>query len=299
MPHSVFELAIVGSDHIDEHETAIRKHPYLRLSTRTGESSPDRASNSVTFGNFDFNSSDIHAVVVTAPESEREYWALQSARANKTVLVDGPLAGSSAGLLELRRLDQCMGEQVLMASTVLASDIATDLLAARGHIGRCLYVDFRMSVPKETLQSIRSGVASQGATELLLLSERFAGPLDSVQARSRSLLANRPSEDAVWAMLRFFNGAEGVLQVRGLDSTEQMAITVHGTAGTLELSTNLSQQTGEIRDRQYENLVQVLIGQGKPACGVRDIHRCLFLGTWLDQSARQGRELYSSDVRVE
>lgn len=299
MPHPVFELAIVGSDRIDEHETGIRKHPYLRLSTRTGVSSPDRASSSVTFGNFDFNSSDIRAVVVSAPASEREYWALRSARANKTVLVDGPLAGSSAGLLELRRLDQYMGEQVLMASSVLASDIATDLLAAQGHIGRCLYIDLRMSVPNETLRSTGTGVASLGGTELLLLGERFAGPLDSVHARSRSLLTSRPSEDAVWAMLRFFNGVEGVLQVRGLDSSERVEITVHGTAGTLQLSTSLSQQTEAIRDRQYENLVQVLMGHGRPACGVRDLHRCLFLGTWVEQSARQDRELYSSDVRVE
>ena len=299
MPHPVFELAIVGSDRIAEHEAAIRKQPFLHLSTRIGESSPDRGSSSGTFGYFDFNAADIRAVVVSTPASEKEYWALQSARANKAVLVDGPLAGPCAGLLELRRLDQCMGEQVLLASTALASDIASDLLAARGHIGRCLYVDLHMSIPKETLSSTRSGVASLGATELLLLSERFAGPLDSVHARSRSLLTNRPSEDTVWAMLRFFNGAEGVLQVRGLDSTERVAITVHGTEGTLELSTSLSQQTGKIRDRQYENLVQVLRGEGKPACGVRDIHRCLFLGTWLDQSARQDRELFSSDVRME
>ena len=299
MPHPVFELAIVGSDRIAEHEAAIRKKPYLHLSTRIGESSPERIPNSGTFGDFDFNSAGIGAVVVSTPASERDYWALQSARANKPVLVDGPLAGSSAGLLELRRLDQCMGEQVLMASTVLASDIAADLLAARGQIGRCLYMDLHMSIPRETLPSTRSGVASLGATELLLLSERFAGPLDSVHARSRSLLTNRPSEDALWAMLRFVNGVEGVLQVRGLDSTERATITVHGTEGTLKLSTSLSRQTGEIRDRQYENLVQVLTGHGKPACGVRDIHRCLFLDTWLEQSARQDRELFSFDVRVE
>ena len=299
MPHPVFELAIVGSDRIAEHEAAIRKQPCLHLSTRIGKSSTDRVSSSGAFGDFDFNAADIGAVVVSTPASEREYWTLKSARAKKAVVVDGTLAGSSAGLLELRRLDQCMGEQVLMASTVLASDIATDLLAARGHLGRCLYLDLNMSIPKETLPSTRSGIASLGATELLLLSERFSGPLDSVHARSRSLLTNRPSEDAVWAMLRFFNGVEGVLQVRGLDSTERTTITVHGTEGTLELSTRFSQQTEEIRGRQYENLVQVLTGHGKPACGVRELHRCLFLDTWLDQSARQDRELFSSDVRVE
>lgn len=299
MPHPVFGLAIVGSDRIAEHEAAIRKQPGLHLSTRIGESSPGRESSSGTFGNFDFQAAGFRAVVVSTPASEREYWALQSARANKTVIIDGPLAGSSAGLLELRRLDQSMGEQVLMASTVLASDIASNLLEARGQIGRCLYVDLHMSIPKETLPSTRSGVAFLGATELLLLSERFAGPLDSVHARSRSLLTNRPSEDAVWAMLRFFNGAEGVLQVRGLDSTERVTITVHGTEGTLELSASLSQQTEKIRDRQYDNLVQVLTGQGKPVCGVRDIHRCLFLSTWMERSARQDRELFSSDVRVE
>ena len=299
MPHPVFELAIVGSDRIAEHETAIRKQPHLRLSTRNGESSLDRIGSSGTFGDFDFNVADIGGVVVCTPTSEREYWALKSARANKPLLVDGPLAGSSAGLLELRRLDQCMGERILMASTVLAADIATDLLAARGHIGRCLYLDLHMSIPKEMLPSTRSGVSSLGATELLLLSERFAGPVDSLHARSRSLLTNRPSEDAVWAMLRFVNGVEAVLQVRGLDSAERVAITVHGSEGTLELSTSLSRQAEAIRDRQYENLVQVLTGRGKPECGVREMYRCRFLSTWLEQSARQDRELFSSDVRVE
>ncbi len=298
MPHPVFELAIVGSDRIAEHETAIRKQPHLRLSTRGGESSPDRISSPETFGEFDFNA-DIRGVVVCTPASEREYWVLQSARANKPVLVDGPLAGSSGGLKELRLLDQHMGERVLMASPVLAADIATDLLAARCHIGRCLYMDLHMSIPKETLPSTRSGVSFLGATELLLLSERFAGPVDSVHARSRSLLTNRPSEDAVWAMLRFVNGVEAVLQVRGLDSTERVTITAHGSEGTVELTTSLSRQTEAIRDRQYKNLVQVLTGRGRPACGVEDIYRCLFLGTWLEQSARQDRELFSSDVRVE
>ena len=299
MSQPVFELAIVGSDRIAEHETAIRNQPQLRLSTRIGEATPDKVPSPEAFGSFDFAAADIGCVVVCTPASEREYWALRSARANKPVLIDGPLTGSSSGLLELRRLDQCMGERVSMASGVLAADIAADLLAARDRIGRCLYMDLHMNIPRETLSSTRSGVSTLGATELLLLGERLAGPVDSIQARSRSLLTNRPSEDAVWAMLRFVNGVEGMLQVRGLDSTERVTIAVHGTEGTVELSTSLLRQTEAIRKGQYENLVQVLKGCDKPACGIRDIFRCLFLATWLDQSARQDSELFSRDVRIE
>ena len=303
MDDSVFDLAIIGSERVAEHIDAISKEPRFRLTSPNADEASTYCESLASHGSLSRaiieNEDDVDGIVVCTPPEEREYWALHCSRAKKAVLIDGPLVSfSNSGIKELRKIDNSR-TRISMASNMLFSDFTKEIIAVRDKVGRCVYVDIHMRLSKERLAETRSGVSDLGATELLVLMERFIGPLDSVYVRSRSFLTNRPREDSLWGMLRFVNGTEAIIQVVALDSKEGISAVLHGNLDTVEISAQLSSQTEKIRRRQYRNLANVMSGHCKPECDIRDIQRCLFLGTWLEQSARQDSELYSSDIKME
>ena len=299
MDDKTSELLVLGSVDAGEHLSAIERNPRLGLVTHiedpTAETEP-AAEPAAQRGNGP-SPHRADGWVICTPCDERSYWLERALDANKPVLLATPLLASQRTLAMLRRSPH--SARVAVASRLLASDVALHMasVSESRELGRCVYVDMNLEIPRHETEAMGCGVTPMGASELLILAERWFGSLDSIHARTRSFVCNRPNEDTVSALLRFVNGVEGVLQVRALDADDGLSVSVFGTAGSAKFLETLAARNAVLMDRHYANLAAVLAGNERALFGADEIARGAFLSNWLEHSAREDREMYRSDVR--
>jgi UDP-N-acetyl-2-amino-2-deoxyglucuronate dehydrogenase len=147
------------------------------------------------------------------------------------------------------------------------------------------------------------------------------GPVESVSAKTATLARRIESEDTGVALLRFRNGALGVIEVTMLTYPRNMegSITVIGEKGTVKVGGTalnriehweFAQYDDDDRDAEaltsapnplsvygsghqayYQNVVRVLRGEESPGTDGREGRKSLELLLGIYESARTGREV--------
>lgn len=296
----------MGTTCLSRHLAAIEALPRLKLvghCSGVGETEVQELSRlASTHGTHDqvLDDGDVRAVAVCTSPAERPYWIRRSATAGKHVLVESPVVSSYRQGRDLADHCRRMGTCLAVVAPPLYSELARAVKKCDrdGQLGRLLYFDLTSHTAKESLASGREGVLLlQGVFAMVILTGRF-GHLDSVYARTRSLGLNRAAEDIAVAQLRFQNGLEGTVQINGLESRSEMTLRIYGSDGADEIRSDLECTTGDGLRDQYESFMAAAEGGADPDFGSRELVQGLFMLEWLNQSARQDREVYRREVEL-
>lgn len=191
---------------------------------------------------------DVDVVTICTPSGTHGEIAVAAARAGKHLLVEKPIE------ITLARIDQIL-QAVKQAGVVLACvfplrftqgvHYAKAALAA-GRLGRLTLADvyvkwFRPQSYyngnwRGTWQSDGGGALMNQAIHTIDLMQWLAGPVESVMAHTATLAHTMQTEDTASALLRFQNGALGVIQ--GATSCwpgDRARVELHGDRGTIVL----------------------------------------------------------------
>jgi predicted dehydrogenase len=295
-------MAILGNTGICGHLAAIEVQPRLKLvrhcSGGGGSEVQELPRLKSIHGTHDamLADGDVRGVALCTAPSERLYWARRSATAGKHVLVESPVVSSYRQGRDLAGHCRRAGTCLAVVAPPIYSELASAVKECEGNVGRPLYFHLTLHTDKEALAAGGEGVLlQQGVFAMVVLTGSF-GHLDSVYARTRSLVLNRAAEDIAVAQLRFQNGLEGSVEINGLESGSEMALRMYGTDGATEIRKDLACTAEDALRVQYESFVTAAEGGPDPEFGSRELVQGLFLLGWLNQSARQDREVYRREV---
>lgn len=199
---------------------------------------------------------DIDAVVITTPDDTHEEVTLQAIAAGKPVLLQKPMAGTSAAC---RRLIAAAAQasvdlQVSFMHRYFEEVVRTRELLAAGTIGRITSLRMRNATPGPDWGDwffdparVSGGVVHQLGVHGIDLLLQFGGTITSVQARTEILRPERRladgrvarvgNPDSAWATYSFNGGAiasheMSMIEAQGCD---RFRLEIYGEAGTLWL----------------------------------------------------------------
>ncbi len=201
---------------------------------------------------------DIDAVVVTTPDDTHEDIAVQATSAGKAILVQKPMATSSAACRRMIAAAERTGVDLQISfmhrffeETVLCRD-----LLAKGAIGEVTSVRVRNATPGPDWaewffkrERVGGGVVLQLGIHGIDLIEHLIGPIAALGARTATLQPERPladgrvarveNVDSAWATYelaagRFASHEMSMVETAGCD---RFRMELYGTKGTMWLRT--------------------------------------------------------------
>ena len=304
-------LAILGEIRFARrHLEAIERIPSLHLvgyASERGAVEPNRPNHELEsplsarrYGSCDEAVDDpaVSGMVICTISSQRAYWSRRAAAAGKHVLCETPAATSLAAALDLISCCETSGVEFALADALLDCGIThcARRLATEGKLGRPLFVEVQISVPRDRVAQSQNGVLLEYGTGMASLVESTFGRIDSVYGRTRSFALNRPQEDVAVAQLRFANGVEGLFQVNGLGEQSELRIEVHGSKGSARLVQQSPVESSSGLARLYANFADLLHRGRRPLYGGETMKKGLLAVEWIQQSARQDREVHRREL---
>ena len=249
--------------------------------------------------NAAIDDAEVEAVVVNVETDEREYWVRRAAEAGKHVLSDTPVVPTFSKARCLVSSFEAKGLTFAITDELFSSAIAERArkTVAGGTLGRLLFVDAKVSVPRRWLAPRSAGVMLEYGSSTAVLLQEIIGRLDTVHGRTRSFGVNRPEEDVAVANVGFVNGVEGILQVIGLGERSELRLEINGSAGSATFLQQLPIQSRDGLAQIYEGFSRALRG-GRPTRDARVLQDSLFIVDWIQQSARLGREISHREVNL-
>lgn len=195
-----------------------------------------------------FASEEVDVAVICVPSGAHAPLAVAALRAGCHVVIEKPLALTTADLDAIAEAERLSGKTVavIYQQRFTPSAMALRLLISEGALGRLLYAD--LSMPYHRDPSYYEAAAWRGTRELdggelfnqgvhgvdLLL--YLCGDVTAVSGACRTLVHNIEAEDTTVAMLEFASGAVGTL--RSSTATNPgypRCLTLHFTEGTVAI----------------------------------------------------------------
>ena len=283
------------------HVSAIEAVPTLELVAREG----DEIALSEAAVCEALSDSRVNAVAVATQPADREYWVRRAAAAGRHVLCELPVVNSAAAATKLRNHCRDVGVELCLASRCSPEpERSLRALVTDDDLGAVVFVELSIFAPRTWLAAGQQGVVLEYGAHLMSVMEDCLGPIDTITARTRSLVTNRPQEDVAVAQLRFRNGTEGLLQVNGLGTEAGVRAAVYGGAGSRTVETVLRETDAIALQRAYEELACLATTRGEsgpaaaPPSSARAMVDGLFIVDWIHQSARHDTEVMRRDVRL-
>jgi predicted dehydrogenase len=172
---------------------------------------------------------NVDAVAVATDAPTHHALALAALKAGKHVLVEKPLAMSSADAAELVALARRLGRK-LMVGHVLEYHPAVrylEKMVREGELGRVYYA-YTQRINLGVVRQRENAWWSLAPHDVAMLCRLFGGAPDAVSASGQSFL--QPGvEDVVFATLRFADGRMGHVHVSWLDPHKVRRLTLVGT----------------------------------------------------------------------
>lgn len=283
-------MAIVGTERLAAHVAAIEAVSSVFLVGRICEDT-DTAESEFAGPESMLADPGIAALAVLTRMEDREYWVRQAVEHGKQIICEHPVA-SAERAIKLGRLCKQSGLSLHLADSV-SSELDRTLqkaLASTG-LGSIVFVTVNVFIPRDWVTP-RAGlgvVVEFGAPVAHLLSNCF-GPIDTIYARTRSLVANRPQEDVAVAQLRFKDGIEGTLQINALGSRARVCVAVYGSADSVVIEMDLRKSNPEGLRAVYEGLGQEVIARSSAFV------EGMLIADWIHQSARHNREVPRREI---
>ena len=283
------------------HVSAIEAVPALELVAREG----DAIALSEAAVREVLDDPRVNAVAVATRPADREYWVRRAADAGRHVLCELPVVNNAAAATKLRNHCRDLGVALCLASRASPEpERSLRGLATDGDLGALVFVELSIFVPRAWLAVGQQGVVLEYGAPLVSVMQDCLGPIDTITARTRSLVTNRPQEDVAVVQLRFRNGIEGVLQVNGLGTEACVRAAVYGGAGSRAMEAVLRETDAIALQRAYEELAGLATTRPEsgPAAGLPSSATAmvdgLFIVDWIHQSARHDTEVMRRDVRL-
>ena len=233
----------------------------------------------------------IQGVVVGGELEERVYWLQKVLTAGKHVLCEQPLGSDYRRAQQTVDLAQRLDRRLGVVSRAFFSPVGRALRQVEG-LRKPLFFDLRISLSRDRLSQSRDGVLLCGGMDYLGLLAEFWGPVDSILARSRSLLRNRPTEDVVLAFFRFRDGKEGCLQVNGLGDKDEVELRLFGRQESKTIRSEGGNEKLEEWEVWFHDFSQVLAAGKEPMWDGKKSCKASHLWKWIQQSARLEREVH-------
>ncbi len=201
---------------------------------------------------------DIDAVVVTTPDDTHEDIAVQAAAAGKAILVQKPMATTSAACRRIIAAAERAGVdlQVSFMHRFFEETVLARSLLARQAIGQVTSVRVRNATPGPDWadwffkrERVGGGVVLQLGIHGIDLIEHMIGPIAALGARTATLQPERPladgriarveNADSAWATYELAAGSfasheMSMVEVAGCD---RFRMEIYGTKGTMWLRT--------------------------------------------------------------
>jgi predicted dehydrogenase len=171
---------------------------------------------------------DLDAVVLATPASSHAEHATAALEAGKHVLVEKPLALSSADCEELCALAEARGRILMVGHTFVYSEPVRMLrkLIQSGELGKILYV-YGQRVNLGVIREDLNALWNFGPHDVSILLYLLEDVPVSVTARQYSLL-NRHLEDVAFVLVEFAGGVVGHIHDSWLDPRKVRQFTVVG-----------------------------------------------------------------------
>ena len=270
-------------------------------------------------------------VTIATPSGLHPQHGVLAARAGKHVVSEKPMAISLASADELVKACDEAGVQLFVVkqnrlnATVQLLKRALD----KGRFGRMFMVNstVRWSRPQEYYDQAKwrgtwefdGGAFMNQASHYVDLVQWLMGPVESVMAKTATMARRIEAEDSGAAILKFRNGAIGVLEVTMLTFPKNLegSITLLGERGTVKIggtavnriehwqfadyddddklvdaaNTNPPSVYGFGHEPYYRNVLKVLRGEAAPDTDGRAGRKSLELILGIYESAKTGREV--------
>ncbi len=334
-----FRVALVGCGRISKnHFEAIERIEGLSLSA-VSDSDESRAREAGArydvpwFTSYDkmLAQAPCDAVTVATPSGLHPQQGIAAARAGKHVISEKPMAISLAGADALVQACDAAGVHLFVVKQNRLNPAVQLLKRAvdNGRFGR-LYVancTVRWTRPQEYYDQapwrgtweFDGGAFMNQASHYVDLIQWLVGPVESVIAKTATLARRIETEDTGAAVLKFRNGALGVLEVTMLTHPRNLegSITLLGEKGTVKIggtavnkvehwsfadyddddklvdaaSTSPPTVYGFGHEGYYRNVLAVLRGEATPDTDGRAGRKSLELILGIYESAKTGREV--------
>ena len=336
-----FRVVLVGCGRISErHFDAIADRPELRL-VAVADEVPDRARTAgERLGIPAFTSyaamlaeTEADVAVICTPSGLHPRHGVMAAERGLHVIVEKPMA---TRLEEADALVRACDERGVHLFVVKQNRLNPGIqllkrAVDRGRFGRVFLANttVRWSRPQSYYDAapwrgtweFDGGALMNQASHYVDMIQWLVGPVESVSAKTATLARRIESEDTGVALLRFRNGALGVIEVTMLTFPRNMegSITVIGEKGTvkvggtalnriehwefaeyddddreaeaLRVAPNPLSVYGSGHRPYYDNVVRVLLGEESPGTDGREGRKSLELLLGIYEAARTGREV--------
>lgn len=334
-----FRVALVGCGRISRnHFDAVAKVPGLRL-TAVCDIVEDRAREAggrlgvPWFTSYDAMLAHAEADVVTVatPSGLHPEHGIAAARAGKHVVSEKPMAISLAGADALVRACDDAGVQLFVVKQNRLNPPIQLLRKAieKGRFGRIFVVnttvrwtrpqEYYAQAPWRGTWALDGGAILNQASHYVDLMQWLIGPVESVVAKTATLARQIEAEDTGAAVLKFRDGAIGVIEVTMLAYPRNLegSITILGEKGTVKVggtavnkvehwefanyddddklvdaaSTAPPNVYGFGHEGYYRNVLSVLRGEANADTDGRSGRKSLELILAIYESARTGRNV--------
>jgi UDP-N-acetyl-2-amino-2-deoxyglucuronate dehydrogenase len=332
-------IALVGCGRIARnHFDAIARVPGLQLSA-VCDSVEERARDAgAAHGVPHFTSIEAmlagaacDAVTICTPSGLHPAHGILAARAGKHVISEKPMAISLSGADELVAACDAAGVHLFVVKQNRLNPAIQLLRHAidKGRFGRIYLANatVRWSRPQEYYDSAAwrgtwefdGGAIMNQASHYVDLVQWLVGPVESVMAKTATLARQIETEDTGIAILKFRNGALGVIEVTMLTYPRNLegSITILGEKGSVKIggtavnkvdtwqfadyddddkliaaaATNPPTVYGFGHEGYYRNVLKVLRGEAKPDTDGRSGRKSLELILGIYESAKTGAEV--------
>ena len=283
------------------HVAAIEAVSTLRLVARADEG--DAAASELAAPEGILADPRVAAVAVITPAADREYWVRRATDQGKCVLCELPVVSTANAAVKLRNHCRESGVVVLLINRFSPEpERRFRELVTGTRVGPIVFVEFDLFVPRDWLRPGQQGVVLEYGAPFLPLIQDCLGPIDTIYARTRSLVTNRPQEDVAVAQLRFKNGVEGILQINGLSTEASLRAAVYGASGSAAFEMDLRENDASALQPSYAELARLTSTPTDPGDRAADsavtLVESLFIVDWIHQSARHDTEVHRREVRA-
>ena len=333
---------LLGCGRISErHALAIQEHPELELIAVCDEV-PERARvTGEKYGVSAFSSysgmlaeTDADAAVLCTPSGLHPRHGIMAAERGLHVICEKPMATRLEEADQLVKTCDAAGVHLFVVKQNRLNPGVQLLKHAieLGRFGRVYIASVRVfwnrpqsyydMAPWRGTWEFDGGAFMNQASHYVDLIQWLMGPVESVSAKTATLARRIETEDTGAAILRFRNGALGILETTMLTYPRNLegSITILGERGTVQIGGTALNRVVEWEfaeyhddDREaealrvapdplsvygsghrpyYENVVRVLRGEAAPGTDGREGRKSLELILGIYESARTGREIH-------
>ncbi len=340
MSHKRIGIALLGCGRISQnHVQAIAKIPELELVACADVDLARAQATAAGAGGIPaFNSLEAmlagvscDAVTICTPSGMHPKHGIVAAREGKHVICEKPMAITLASADDLVRACDESGVQLFVVKQNRLNPSIQLLRKAvdKGRFGRIFMANttVRWSRPQEYYQQapwrgtweFDGGAFMNQASHYVDLIQWLVGPVESVVAKTATLARQIEAEDSGAAVLRFRNGAMGVIEVTMLTFPRNLegSITILGEKGTVKIggtavnkvetwqfadyddddklieqaSTSPPTVYGFGHEGYYHNVLAVLQGRAAPDTDGRAGRKSLELILGIYESAKTGQDV--------